>query len=320
MHSVGTPWAWAGFVAAVVALLALDLGVFHREDRAPSAREALAWTGAWIGAALAFGALVWWRWGATVGLEYLTGYLVEKSLSVDNLFVFVVVFGALGIPAAYQRRVLFWGIFGALGLRAGMIAGGAALLARFSWLVHVFGGFLVLTAVRLFLARAEAPHPERSPAFRLVRRLVATTSRLDGHAFVVREGGRRVATPLLVALLGIELGDVVFALDSIPAVFGVTRDPFVVFTSNVFAILGLRSLYFAVARLVDRFRYLKIGLSAVLAFVGAKMLAAPWIHVHAAASLAIVAALLGAAIAASAVRPRRAAGSSARGSPGRATG
>jgi tellurite resistance protein TerC len=305
VESVGSPWLWAGFVALVVALLALDLGVFHRKDHVVGAREALAWTGVWIGLALAFDAVLWWRFGADHAIEFLTGYLLEKSLSVDNLFVFVLVFGSLGIPAVHQHRVLFWGILGALVLRAAMILGGAALVARFDWVIYVFGAFLLVTGVRLFAARADAhPHPERSWAFRLVRRAVPSTSRLHGHAFFVREGGRRVATPLFLALVLVELSDVVFAVDSIPAIFGVTLDPFLVFTSNVFAILGLRSLYFAMARLLDRFAYLKPALAAVLVFIGGKMLASGWVHVGPLASLAVVAGILGGALALSLWRTR----------------
>jgi tellurite resistance protein TerC len=305
METVGTPGMWAGFVVLVLVLLALDLGVFHRKDRPVSAREALAWTGVWIGVALAFGGVVWWRFGPTTGVEYLTGYLIEKSLSVDNLFVFVIIFGAFAIPPAYQHRVLFWGILTALVLRAAMILGGAALLARFSWLGYVFGAFLVLTGIRLWRNGEQEHHPERSAAFRLLRRVIPATSRIEGHHFFVREGGRVVATPLLFALLAIELSDVVFAVDSIPAIFGVTLDPFIVFTSNIFAILGLRSLYFAIARLIDKFAYLKVGLALVLVFIGAKMLAARWVHVPAAASLAVVVAVLGGSVAPSLLKSRR---------------
>jgi TerC family integral membrane protein len=235
-------WEWGGFLALVLALLALDLGVLNRKDHVIRPREALGWSALWIGLGLAFGAFVWARHGADSGLEYLTGYVIEKSLSVDNLFVFVVVFGSLGIPALYQHRVLFWGIVSALVLRGAMIAGGAALLHRFHGVIYVFGAFLVVTGAKLFLAREAEPHPERSAAFRALRRVVPGTSRFDGHRFFTREAGRRVATPLFFALAVIEVTDVVFAVDSIPAIFAVTEDPFIVFTSNVFAILGLRSL------------------------------------------------------------------------------
>ena len=298
-------WEWSGFLGLVLGLLALDLGVLNRKDHVVRAREALGWSALWVGLALAFGGYVWWRHGPGTGIEYLTAYVVEKSLSVDNVFVFVVVFGSLGIPAMYQHRVLFWGILGALALRGAMIAAGAALLDRFHGITWAFGAFLVLTGVKVYLARSAEPHPERSAAFRALKRVVPATPRFDGHRFFTREGGRRVATPLFFALALIELTDVVFAVDSIPAVFAVTRDPFVVFTSNVFAILGLRSLYFLLASAIDRFVYLKPSLAAVLVFVGAKMGLASVVEVHPAVSLAVVLGILGTGAVASAVRVRR---------------
>jgi tellurite resistance protein TerC len=305
LHSVASPALWAGFVALILLVLALDLGVFHRRDEPVTIRNALAWTGVWVAAALAFAGLLWWRFGAGTAAGFVTGWLIEKSLSVDNLFVFVVVFTTLRIPPRYQHRVLYWGILTALVLRAAMILAGAALLQRFHGLLYVFGGLLVVTGARLLLHRAGgAPHPEQGGLFRLVRRLVPSTSRLEGHRFLLREGGRLVATPLLVALVLVELSDVVFALDSIPAIFGVTLDPFVVFTSNIFAILGLRSLFFALSGLMDRFVHLKSGLALVLLFIGGKMMASPWIQVGQGASLAVVAALLGGAVAFSTRRPR----------------
>jgi TerC family integral membrane protein len=307
IESVGTPALWAGFVVFVLVMLALDLGVFNRKDHVVSAREALRWTAVWIGLALAFDGLVWWRFGSGPAIEFLTGYLIEKSLSVDNLFVFVIIFGTFAIPAAYQHRVLFWGILTALVLRALMIVGGSALLGRFHWLIYVFGAFLLATGVRLFFHKGdEHHHPERSWAFRVLRKVIPSTHRIEGHAFFLREAGRLVATPLFLALALIEISDVVFALDSIPAIFGVTLDPFIVFTSNIFAIMGLRSLYFAVAQLLNRFEYLSAGLAAVLVFIGAKMLASRWVHVHALVSLAVVVALLGGAVIFSLVKTRRA--------------
>jgi TerC family integral membrane protein len=304
MESVATPWLWGGFLALVLALLGLDLGVFHREDRVITAREALSWTVVWVALALGFCGLLGWWFGADRALEFLTGYLIEKSLSVDNLFVFVLVFASFRVEPRYQHRVLFWGILTALVLRAGMILGGSALLQRFSWLVYVFGAFLLLTGLRL-LRHAEAEHdPGRSWAFRALRRIVPATSRIDGHAFFVVEQGRRLATPLFLALALIEISDVVFALDSIPAIFGVTLDPFIVFTSNVFAILGLRSLYFAMASLLGRFEYLKVGLALVLIFVGLKMSLSAWVHVPPLASLAVVVGLLGGAVLVSLRRTR----------------
>jgi len=305
METVGTPLLWASFVALVLGLLWLDLGVLNRRDHVISAREALLWTGFWIVLALAFGGFVWWRFGPTPAVEYVTGFLIEKSLSVDNLFVFVLVFSSFAVPREVQHRVLFWGILTALVLRAGMIVGGSALLQRFHWLFYVFGAFLVVTGVRLLFHEEEEHRPERTLTFRVFRRIIPATHHFEGHRFFVREAGRWVATPLLLALLLIEVSDVVFALDSIPAIFGVTLDPFIVFTSNIFAILGLRSLYFAVAQLIGRFEYLKAGLSAVLVFIGTKMLLSHWIHLHALVSLAIVIGLLGGAVIFSLLRTRR---------------
>jgi tellurite resistance protein TerC len=304
--SIGTPWMWAGFVLLVVLFLAVDLLFVHGEDEVIPARDALKWTAIWVGLALAFDGWIGWRFGSAKAIEFLTGYLIEKSLSVDNLFVFILLFNAFAVPAIYQHRVLFWGVLTAIVLRAGMILGGTALLARFGWLIYVFGAFLVVTGIRLALReKDEAPHPEKSWAFRTLRRVVPSTSAYHGRAFWVREGARRIATPLFLALAMIEISDVVFALDSIPAIFGVTLDPFIVFTSNIFAILGLRSLFFAVARMMDRFAYLEYGLSAVLVFIGAKMIGARWVHVSSPLSLAVVVALLGGSIAYSLWRSRR---------------
>jgi tellurite resistance protein TerC len=305
MQSVGSFWLWAAFVAAVLALLALDLGLFHRRDRTLSAREALSWVVVWTALALAFDGFVWWRFGGEKALEFLTGYLIEQSLSVDNLFVFVIVFASFEVPPHLQHRVLFWGILTALVLRGAMILGGAALLGRFDWLVYVFGAFLLATGLKLLLHREREDAPGRSLAFRVLRRLVPATHALHGNRFFVRLDGRRVATPLFLALALIEVSDVVFALDSVPAIFGVTLDPFIVFTSNVFAILGLRSLYFAIASLLGRFEYLKVGLALVLIFIGVKMGISGWLHVPALASLAVVAGLLGGSMLYSLVRTRQ---------------
>ncbi len=303
--SLGTPLLWGGFLVFVLAMLALDLGVFHRKAHVVGFREALVWSLVWIGLALLFNLGVYLLYGSKPAVEFLTGYLVEKSLSVDNIFVFVVIFGALGIPAIHQHRVLFWGILSALVLRAVMIFAGVAMLERFHWLIYVFGAFLVLTGVKLFLARNKESHPEDGRALRIARRLIPSTPRLDGSRFFTVENGRRVATPLLMALILVEVTDVIFALDSIPAIFAITRDPFIVFTSNIFAILGLRSLFFLLAGMVDKFVYLKHGLAAVLVFVGVKMAAVDLVKVPSVISLAVIAAILGAAIAASLVRARR---------------
>ena len=305
MTPIGTPLLWAGFLAFVLAMLALDLGLFHRKAHAVGVREALIWSGVWVLLSLLFGAGLWWRFGSTAGLEFLTAYLVEKSLSVDNVFVFLAVFSALAIPAVHQHRVLFWGILSALALRAAMIFAGTAALARFEWLVYVFGVLLVLTGVKLFMRRGQRPDPLGGRMARLVRRVVPATPRLDGGHFFTLENGRRLATPLFTALVVIEIADVVFAVDSIPVVLGITRDPFIVFTSNVFAMLGLRSLFFLLAGAVQRFAYLDVGLSAVLVFVGLKMAAVHIFEIPALASLAVVVAILGASMLASVLRPQR---------------
>jgi len=299
LETIGSPMLWAGFVAFVLAMLAVDLGVFHRKAHVVGVKEALAWSGVWVGLALVFNLGVWHWFGAERGLEFLTGYLIEKSLSIDNVFVFVVIFGALGIPALYQHRVLFWGIVSALAMRAAMIFAGSALLSRFHWLIYLFGGFLVLTGVKLYLQRGKEQHPEDGLVLRLARRVIPSTTRLDGDHFFTRENGRRVATPLFLALLLVEVTDVIFAVDSIPAIFAITLDPFIVFTSNIFAILGLRSLFFLLAGMVDRFRYLKVGLSGVLVFVGAKMALIDLYKMPPVVSLLVVLGILGVAVGAS---------------------
>jgi tellurite resistance protein TerC len=298
MNSVGTPALWIGFLVFVLGMLALDLGVFHRRDRILGLREALGWSVAWVTLSLVFGAGVFLFLGHGAGQEFLTAYVVEKSLSVDNLFVFVVLFGALGIPRALQHRVLFWGILSALVLRAAMILGGVALLARFHWLTYVFGAFLVFTGWKLW-AQEEDTGSGATRILDAVRRVLPTTSDLRGHAFFVREDGKVRGTPLLLALVAIEIADVAFAVDSIPAVFAVSTDPFIVFTSNIFAILGLRSLYFLLADLVGRFVYLRPGLSAVLIYVGVKMLIVSWVKIPASISLAIILGILSIAVLAS---------------------
>ncbi|ABC81786.1 TerC family protein [Anaeromyxobacter dehalogenans] len=305
LETVGNPWLWLGFLVLVLVLLALDLGVFHRRDEVIRAREALGWTAVWAALAAVFAGFVWWRFGANKAIEFVTGYLIEQSLSVDNLFVFVLVFATFAIPPKLQHRVLFWGITTAFVLRLVMIVGGTALLTRFHWLIYVFGAFLVVTGIRIFFHEEQEHHPEKSVAFRVLRRLVPSTSRMEGHHFFLVENGRRVATPLFLALCMIEVSDVVFALDSVPAIFGITLDPFIVFTSNIFAIMGLRSLYFAVAQLLRRFEYLKAGLALVLVFIGLKMVVSSWVHVNAFASLGVVVALLGGAMGYSLWRTRR---------------
>jgi tellurite resistance protein TerC len=288
---------WAVFIGFVLLMLALDLGVFHRKSHVVSFKEAAVWSAVWVTLALLFGGWVYLEFGSVKGTEYLTGYVIEKSLSVDNIFVFVMIFGALGIPALYQHRVLFWGILTALVLRAIMIFAGAAAIEKFHWLIYVFGGFLVLTGAKMFLARNAAESPEDSKLLAWARRVIPSTTRFDGERFFTRENGRRVATPLFMALILVEFSDVIFAVDSIPAIFAITTDPFIVFTSNIFAILGLRSLFFMLAGLVDRFRYLKVGLAAVLVFVGIKMLIVDVVKIPPAISLGIILTMLAASIA-----------------------
>ncbi len=303
--SVGTPLLWGAFTLFVLGLLALDLGVFHRKAHAVGPREALGWSIFWIALALLFNAGVVWWFGAQRGLEFLTGYLIEKALSVDNIFVFLVIFSYFSVPAAYQHRVLFWGILGAIIFRVIFILAGAALLAAFHWVIYVFGGLLILTAVRIVRARDEEVHPERNPLLRLVRRVVPVVSTYQGARFFVRAGGRLMATPLLLVLVVVEATDIVFAIDSIPAIFAVTGDPFIVYTSNIFAILGLRALFFLLAGVLTRFQYLKIGLGLVLAFVGTKMLISDLFKIPIGLSLAVVAALIGGSVVASLLRPPR---------------
>jgi tellurite resistance protein TerC len=306
VETVGTPAAWAGFVAFVLLLLALDLGVFHREARGVSVREAAVWSAVWISLALAFNALVVRWFGAERGLEFLTGYLIEKALAVDNIFVFYAIFAYFAVPAAYQHRVLFWGVLGALAMRAVFILAGAALLARFHWVLYVFGGILVVTAIKLFTLPDEGIHPERNRVYRLLRRFVPAVSEYHGARFTVVQNGKRFATPLLIVLVLIEWTDLVFAVDSIPAIFSITTDPFIVFTSNIFAILGLRSLFFLLQGVIGRFHLLKPALAAVLLFVGAKMLLVDFVKLPIAVSLGVVAALIATGCVASLAIPPRA--------------
>ncbi|HET6332091.1 MAG TPA: TerC family protein [Polyangiales bacterium] len=297
--TIGNPALWLGFIAFVLLMLALDLGVFNRKDHVVGFKEAALWSCAWISLSLIFNAGLFWQFGTDHGLEFLTGYLIEKSLSVDNIFVFIVIFASLRIPPIYQHRVLYWGILSALVMRAAMIFAGVAMLQRFHWLIYVFGVFLIYTGVKLYLDRNKEEHPENSKAMQFIRKLVPSTDQFDGHNFFTRANGRLVATPLFMALVLIEVSDVIFAVDSIPAIFAVTTDPFIVFTSNIFAILGLRSLFFILAGLVERFRYLKIGLAVVLAFVGTKMTIMDVYKIPALVSLAVILSTLGISVVAS---------------------
>lgn len=312
---LGKPlWMWIVFIAVVLALLALDLGILHRKARAIGVRESLWMSGFYIAVALLFGAWTWSTLGEQAGEEYLTGFLVEKTLAMDNVFVISLIFGYFAIPAALQHRVLLWGILGVIVLRAAMIGAGAALIAGFSWILYVFALFLVATGIKMLTMGHAVPDIAANPVLKLLRRYLRVTPGLEGDRFVVRKPdpvtGRKVwwATPLLVALLMIEFVDLVFAVDSVPAIFAITDDPFVVYTSNIFAILGLRALYFALAAMLPRFRYLKPALAAVLVFIGAKIFVADlagWEKFPASLSLGITLALLGAGVVFSLWRTRR---------------
>jgi tellurite resistance protein TerC len=293
------PWMWGAFGALVVALLVVDLVAFGRSGEAIPLRRAVVWSIGWTLLGLGFAAFMWaWQDEASAG-EYLAGFLIEKSLSIDNLFVFALIFAYFGIPAARQRRVIFWGIVGAIVLRALFILGGAALLDAFHYTVYVFGAFLVFTGIRMARHRATEIHPERNPVLRLLGRVLPLTTADEGDRLTVRRNGRRVGTPMLAALVSVAAFDVVFAVDSIPAIFAVTRETFIVYAANAFSLLGLSALYFVLAGVMGRFRYLTLGLAVVLVFVGAKMVLADVYHVPVYASLAAIVAILGATIAAS---------------------
>ncbi len=290
----------AGFAAFIVGALALDLGVFHRRAHVVGAREALSWTVVWVTLAILFGIGVFVVRGGETAVEYFTGYVIEYSLSVDNVFVFVLIFAAFAVPRELQHRVLFWGVVGALVMRLVMIVAGAALIEQYHWVLYLFGVFLVVTGIRMLMARSgHEAHPENNVLVRFARRHLPVTDGFHGQAFFVRTAAGRAVTPLFLALLVVEFSDLVFAVDSIPAIFAVTTDPFVVFTSNAFAILGLRSLYFLLAEAAARFRYLKIGLALVLLFVGAKLLVAGFLEISPLVSLAVILSILGLAVGAS---------------------
>jgi len=320
---MGPIWLWVGFNVFVLALLALDLGIFHRKAHAVSMREATVWSAIWISLSMLFNLGIYFFWqdlvpasqysNGAAALAFFTGYLIEKSLSVDNIFVFVLIFSYFSVPPKYQHRVLFWGILGALVMRAALILIGAALIKEFHWIIWIFGAFLIFTGIRMAFHKDEELHPEDNPLVKLLKRFMPVTQGYRGARFFVREAGKLMATPLLLVLLIVESTDLVFAVDSIPAIFAVTEDPFIVYTSNVFAILGLRSLYFLLAGVMHKFHYLKLGLSAVLTFVGVKMLVPELSELVAGISykiptllsLAVVAAILVVAVVASLLRARR---------------
>jgi len=289
---MGTPLLWIAFNLFVLIAIALDLGVFHRNAHKVAIREAALWSIVWVGLALSFGYCVWHWYGAQRGLEYFTGYVIEKALSVDNLFVFLVIFRAFQVDERVQHRVLEWGIIGALVMRGIMIATGAALVSRFSWILQLFGIFLVYTGLHMLLKRDKAVHYERNSVFRFASTHLRVTKDYRGGNFFVRENTKLFATPLVLVLLIVEITDVTFAADSIPAIFGITHDAFIIYSSNVFAILGLRALYFLLADILDYFRYLSIGLALVLLFIGVKMVLDPWWHTSVKLSLAVVAGVL----------------------------
>ncbi len=301
-----TLWLWIGFNCFVLVMLALDLGVFHKHAHIVSFREALSWTAVWVTLAALFNLGVWYYAGAQKALEFTTGYIIEYSLSVDNIFVFAMLFSYFAVPPVYQHRVLFWGILGALVLRAIMIAAGTVLITKFGWIIYIFGAFLILTGIKMIVKREEEIHPERNPVVRWFKKLMPVTTDYRGDRFFVRENGVRMATPLFVVLLLVEISDLIFAVDSIPAIFAVTRDPFIVYTSNVFAILGLRSLYFALAGVIDKFHYLKIGLGVVLTFVGGKMLLGHTAYkIDTLVSLGVIIAVLAGAVLSSLLWPKK---------------
>lgn len=311
----GTIWLWIGFNLFVLSMLAVDLGVFHRRAHEVSIKEATVWSIVWISLAMLFNVGLYLFWdklsptsnysNSEAALAFFTGYLIEKSLSVDNIFVFVLIFTFFAVPAVYQHRVLFWGILGALLMRGTLIAVGAVLLKEFHWIIYIFGAFLIFTGIRMAVHRNEEMHPEQNPVVRLLRRIMPVTENYERDHFFIRRAGKLLATPLFLVLLVVETTDLIFAVDSIPAIFAVTNDPFIVYTSNVFAILGLRSLYFLLAGVIDKFYYLKLGLSVVLAFVGTKMVIVDIYKIPIGLSLGVIASILAISVIASLRRSRR---------------
>jgi len=301
MTSVGTLSEWLIFGGLVIGMLAIDLFVFNREAHKIRLKEALGWSIVWIALALGFNGYVWWVNGSQPAVEFLTAYLVEKSLSVDNLFVFLAIFRYFKIHSQYQHRVLFWGVLMAIIMRAVFIGAGTALLYYFDWLMYVFGAFLIWTGVKLAIQKESDLDPSKSFAMRVSVKYLKTTHTLDGSKFFTKENGVRLATPLFLVLMVINVADIMFAVDSVPAVLAITRDPFIVYSSNIFAILGLRALYFLLADVMERLRYLGLGLAVVLVFIGIKMILAEWVHISPTLSLGIIAAILTVTIVASVI-------------------
>lgn len=296
---------WILFTLFIVVMLAIDLGVFNRKDHEVKVKEALVWSGVWVGLALAFNAVVYFWKGQEVAVQFFTGYVIEKSLSIDNIFVFLQVFAYFSVPAVYQHKILFWGVLGAIVMRAIFIVAGVALISKFHWIIYVFGAFLVFTGIKMVLAKNKELHPEKNPLIRLLRRFMPVSNDYEGGKFFLRKDGIIMVTPLMVVLMVIETTDVIFAVDSIPAILAITTDPFIVFSSNLFAIMGLRSLFFALAGVIKRFYYIHYGLAAILAFVGVKMLVSDLYKLPSATALAAVAAILSLSMIASVLWPRR---------------
>ncbi len=303
--TVASPFFWTAFLIVVLALLAVDLGIFQRRVHEVRVKEALAWSVVWVVLSLAFGSFIHYHFGAQKGLEFYAGYLIEYALSVDNVFVFILIFSYFKVPPRLHHRVLFWGIIGALGMRAVFILAGAALLNAFHWMNYVFGAFLVYTGIKILRQGETEVEPEHNPVVRWFRRVIPLASGYESNTFFVRQAGKTLATPLALVLVTVETTDLVFATDSIPAIFGVTRDPFIVYTSNVCAILGLRSMYFLLAAVIDRFVYLGEGLGIVLGFVGVKMLIGDLYKIPISISLMIVAVILFGSVILSLIRPPR---------------
>ncbi|HEV7241078.1 MAG TPA: TerC family protein [Thermoanaerobaculia bacterium] len=304
MDSIASPMLWTIFSVFVLGMLALDLGVFNRKAHVVRFREALTWSVVWVALSMVFNWWIYRQYGSEKALEFLTGYVIEKALSVDNIFVFVILFASFAVPKIYQHRVLFWGVIGAILMRALFIGLGAALVARFHWVMYVFGAILIITGIRLMFTGGAEPHPEKNPIYKLGRRLVPAVPEYHGKKFFIKLDGRWFATPLFLVLLAIEATDVVFAVDSIPAIFAISDDPFIVYTSNIFAILGLRAMYFLLARVIDKFHLLKIGLAVVLLFVGVKMVIAEWFKIPIGISLAVIGGVLVVSVIASILWPK----------------
>ncbi len=295
---------WILFNVFIIAMLIVDLTVFHDKEHEETVKEALIWTGVWIVLALLFGVGIYYYMGSDTALDYYTGYLIEKSLSVDNIFVFLLVFSYFNVPAKYQHKVLFWGIFGALVMRFIFIFTGVALIERFHWIIYVFGAFLIFTGIKLAFEKDKEIHPERNPVLKLVRKFFPTTKGYHGSNFFIRRGGKLIATPMFIVLIVIETTDLIFAIDSIPAILAITRDEFIVYSSNAFAILGLRALYFAVSGIMRLFHYLHYGLSSILVFVGIKMLIEEFYHIPTPYALGFIALALTISIIASIINPK----------------